>query len=83
MQDYQRDRTRVNEVIRKSGIVVVINKNHVKEPQHMVTTMWEVYKAGYVAECTFRIEANILREGMQELTRCRVPPNFRLASQIN
>jgi len=71
MSDYQRDRTRVDKVIRKSGIVVVMNKNHVKAPEHMVTTMWEVYQAGYVAECTFRIEEAILREGMQELTKKR------------
>lgn len=68
---YQRDRNRVNKVIRKSGIVVVINKDHVKNPEHMVTTMWEVYQAGYVAECTFRIEEAILREGMKELTKRR------------
>ena len=71
MSDYQRDRARVDKIIRKSGIVVVMNKNHVKEPAHMVTTMWEVYQAGYVAECTFRIEEAILREGMQELTKKR------------
>jgi 2-keto-3-deoxy-6-phosphogluconate aldolase len=37
----------------------------------MVTTMWEVYQAGYVAECTFRIDEGILREGMRELTKMR------------
>ncbi len=71
MSDYKRNRDRVNKAIRKSGIVVVVNKNHVKEPEHMVTTMWEIYKAGYVAECTFRIEEHILREGMKELTKKR------------
>ncbi|MCD5401183.1 bifunctional 4-hydroxy-2-oxoglutarate aldolase/2-dehydro-3-deoxy-phosphogluconate aldolase [candidate division NPL-UPA2 bacterium] len=71
MPDYQRDRNRVDKVVRKSGIVVVMNKNHVKNPEHMVTTMWEVYQVGYVAECTFRIEEAILREGMQELTKRR------------
>ena len=71
MSDYKRDRARVDKAIRKSGIVVVMNKKHVKKPEHMVTTMWEVYKAGYVAECTFRIEESILKEGMQELTRKR------------
>ncbi len=71
MSDYKRNRDRVNKAIRKSGIVVVVNKNHVKEPEHMVTTMWEIYKAGYVAECTFRIEEAILKEGMKELTKKR------------
>jgi hypothetical protein len=33
----------------------------------MVMTMRAVYDAGYVAECTFRIEADILREAMREL----------------
>lgn len=71
MPDYQRDRVRVGRVICKSGVVVVVNKNHVKNPEHMITTMWEIYQAGYVAECTFRIEEAILREGMQELTERR------------
>ena len=71
MSDYQRDRKRVDQVIRQKGIVVVMNKDHVKEPAHMVTTMWEVYQAGYVAEITFRIDEGILREGMQELVRLR------------
>jgi len=71
MLDYQRNRDRVDKAIRKSVVVVVVNKNHVKEPEHMVTTMWEIYKAGYVAECTFRIEEYILKEGMQELTKKR------------
>ena len=61
----------VDQVVRKSGVVVVMNRKHVKNPQHMVTTMWEVYQAGYVAECTFRIDAGILREGMKELVKMR------------
>jgi len=71
MADYQRDPTRVDKVMRKSGIVVVMNKDHVKEPAHMVTTMWEVYQAGYVAEITFRIDEGILAEAMQELVKMR------------
>ena len=71
MLEYQRDRHRVDKVIRKSGVVVVMNKKHVRTPEHMVTTMWEVYQAGYVAECTFRIEQAILKEAMQELRRRR------------
>ncbi len=72
MLDYKRNRERVDKAIRKSRIVVVMNKNHVKEPEHMITTMWEIYKAGYIAECTFRIEEHILKEGMKELTKKRV-----------
>jgi len=71
MGEYQRDRSRVDKVIRKSGIVVVMNKKHVKKSEHMVTTMWEIYQAGYVAECTFRIDQTILKEAMQELTKRR------------
>jgi 2-keto-3-deoxy-6-phosphogluconate aldolase len=33
--------------------------------------MWEVYRAGYIAECTFRIDTGILKEGMHELIRKR------------
>lgn len=75
MAQYKRDRSRVDKAIRASGVVVVINKKHVKNPQHMVTTMWEVYQAGYVAECTFRIDEGILREAMGELVakRAEVP----------
>lgn len=68
MSTYKRDIKRVDLAVRKSGIVVVLNKKHVKTPEHMVTTMWEVYQAGYVAECTFRIDSSILKEGMGELT---------------
>ncbi len=71
MVDYKKDRSRVDAAMRKSGVVVVMNKNHVKNPEHMVTTMWEVYQAGYVAECTFRIDKGILAEAMQELTAKR------------
>ena len=71
MAEYQRDPKRVDAAMRKSGVVVVMNKDHVKCPEDMVTTMTEVYKAGYVAEITFRIEEEILREGMQELVKTR------------
>ena len=67
MADYERNQSRVDAAMRRSGVVVVMNKNHVKNPEHMVTTMWEVYQAGYVAECTFRIDKGILAEAMQEL----------------
>lgn len=57
----------VDKVLRKSGICVVMNRKHVKTPAHMIATMWEVYQAGLVAECTFRIDPAILKEAMQEL----------------
>lgn len=77
MADYQRDRARVDAALRKSGVVVVMNKNHVRCPEDMVTTMTEVHRAGLVAEITFRIEEEILREGMRELVRLRAegPPD--------
>jgi 2-keto-3-deoxy-6-phosphogluconate aldolase len=68
---YERDRTRTDEMVRKSGVCVVMNKSHIRKPEHMVTTMKAVYEFGYVAEVTFRIEAGILREAMQELVKLR------------
>jgi len=68
---YQRDRSRVDGVLRKAGVVVVMNRDHVKKPEDLVTTMWEVYQAGFVAECTFRIDGAIIKEAMQELTKRR------------
>ena len=71
MAEYKRDIKRVDKAIRKSGIVVVMNKKHVRTPVDLVATMWEVYKAGYIAECTFRIDEDIIRETMQELGKRR------------
>lgn len=68
---YSRDPSRVEEVLRRAGVVVVMNCDHVQTPEHLVTTMWEVHRAGYVAECTFRIDEGIIREGMQELVKRR------------
>jgi 2-keto-3-deoxy-6-phosphogluconate aldolase len=67
MVEYQRDRARVGQALCASGIVVVMNRDHVKKPDDLVTTMWEVYQAGLVAECTFRIDGAIIKEAMQEL----------------
>jgi len=77
MPDYKRDRARVEKVLRSAGVVVVMNRDHVKKPEDLVTTMWEVYQAGYVAECTFRIDTAIVREAMQELVvrRAGAPPD--------
>jgi 2-keto-3-deoxy-6-phosphogluconate aldolase len=71
MAGYKRDRARVDAAMRKSGVCVVMNKNHVTRPEHLVTTMRAVCEAGYVAECTFRIDEGLIREAMQELTRIR------------
>jgi 2-keto-3-deoxy-6-phosphogluconate aldolase len=68
---YTKNRKQVDAALRKSGIVVVMNRDHVKTPEHMVVTMQEVWKAGFVAECTMRIDAAILREGMKELRKLR------------
>jgi 2-keto-3-deoxy-6-phosphogluconate aldolase len=75
--NHQRDRKRVDRVMRAAGVVVVMNKDHVKKPEDLLVTMQEVYHAGYVAEATFRIEEDILREGMKELVKVRAaaPPD--------
>ncbi|HEW78922.1 MAG TPA: bifunctional 4-hydroxy-2-oxoglutarate aldolase/2-dehydro-3-deoxy-phosphogluconate aldolase [Phycisphaerales bacterium] len=67
MSEYKPDRGRVDRAVRQSGVVVVMNKKHIKTPEDMVTTMYEVYQAGFIAECTFRIDAGILKDAMQEL----------------
>ena len=72
MANYTFDVKRVDTALRKSGIVVVMNKSHIQAPDHFVTTMWEVYQAGYVSECTFRIDPGLLKEGMQELLKRRM-----------
>ena len=71
MADYKRDRKKVDAAVRKSGVVVVMNKKHVRNAEDLVTTMHEVYKAGYVAECTFRIDEGIISEAMAELRKKR------------
>lgn len=71
MSEYKRNRSVTDQAIRRSGIMVVMNKKHVRSAEHLVETMWEVYQAGYVAECTFRIDTGIIREAMAELTRRR------------
>ena len=75
MSSYQRDRARVDKAVRASGVVVVMNRDHVKKPEDLVTTMWEVYQADLVAECTFRIDTALIKEAMSELVvrRAGVP----------
>jgi len=68
---YKYNRARVDAAMRKSGVVVVMNKSHIQKPEHFVTTMWEVYQAGFISECTFRIDPGLLKEGMQELVSRR------------
>lgn len=76
MTGYSRDRKRVDSLLRKCGIVVVMNKNHVQTAEHMVITMKSIYDAGLVAEVTFRIDEGILREGMKELVKlCEQAPS--------
>jgi len=36
---YQFDRKRVDRLMRESGVVVVMNKDHVKKPEDMIVTM--------------------------------------------
>ena len=71
MADYTYKRERVDQALRASGVVVVMNKSHIQAPEHFVTTMKAVYEAGYVCECTFRIDPGLLKEGMQELVQLR------------
>lgn len=71
MADYKPDISRTDKIVRDTGVVVVVNKKHVATAEHVVTTMWEIYQAGYVAECTFRIDEAIVAEAMQELTNRR------------
>ena len=71
MAEYKYDINRVDTALRKSGVVVVMNKSHIQAPEHFVTTMWEVYQAGFVSECTFRIDPGLLKEGMHELAQRR------------
>jgi 2-keto-3-deoxy-6-phosphogluconate aldolase len=71
MSEYVRDRKKADAAMRKSGIVVVMNKSHIRKPQDMVTTMKAVHEAGLIAEVTFRIEEELLREAMSELVRLR------------
>jgi 2-keto-3-deoxy-6-phosphogluconate aldolase len=71
MTEYKRERGRADKALRAAGVVVVMNRDHVRKAEDLVTTMWEVYQAGYVAECTFRIDEALIREAMRELTRRR------------
>ena len=71
--------------MRSSGVVVVMNASHIKTPEHAVTTMQLVQEAGSVAEVTFRIDADLLREAMAELVavRAKAPAGKPFAELYN
>ena len=71
MNQYKRNRVITDRIIRKSGIVVVMNKKHVRNAEDLIVTMQEVHKAGFAAECTFRIDEGIVKEAMKELVKIR------------
>jgi 2-keto-3-deoxy-6-phosphogluconate aldolase len=71
MAEYKRDSKRVDKILRKIGVVVVMGRDHAKKPEDFINTVKAIYEAGFVAEVTFRIDEYILREGMTELTKLR------------
>jgi 2-keto-3-deoxy-6-phosphogluconate aldolase len=71
MTEYIRDQKRVDKVLRKIGVVVVMGKDHAKKSEDVVNTVKAIYEAGLVAEVTFRIDESLLREAMSELTKMR------------
>jgi len=77
MSEYKKDRVRFDKIIRRVGVICVMNKKHARSADHIVTTMWEIYQAGFIAECTFRIDGGLIKEAMQELTqrRAKTPAN--------
>lgn len=72
---YRYDIGRADTAIRDSGVMVVVNANHAKTAEHLVTTMWEVYQFGYVPEVVLRTKGHftmgLVNEAMQELTKRR------------
>lgn len=75
MAEYKREPAKVDRVLRKKGVVVVMGKDHAKKPEDLINSVKAIYEAGYVAEVTFRIEAGILKEATSELTRMRAQSN--------
>ena len=73
--EYERDPARVEKALREKGIVVVMGKGHAKKPVDLINSVKAIYEAGYVAEVTFRIEEEMLREAMSELTLIRAKSN--------
>lgn len=68
---YTRDPKRVEKVLRNKGIVVVMGRGHAKSPEDVINTVTAVVEAGYVAEVTFRIPEEILKEAMSDLLKMR------------
>lgn len=75
MAEYKRDPARVDKVLRKKGIVIVMGKNHARNADDVVNTVKAIKEFGYVPEVTFRIDEGILREAMSELIRMRSESN--------
>lgn len=57
--------------LRQRGLIVVIGRGHVSSPEDLVNIFRAVDNAGYVAEATFRIDIDLVREAMPELIRLR------------
>ncbi len=71
MPEYTRDPKRVDRALREKGIVVVMGRDHARNPQDVINTVQAIYEAGLIAEVTFRIPEGILKEAMGELRRRR------------
>ena len=71
MAEYIMDPKRVDKVLRKIGVVIVMGRDHAKKAGDLINSVKAIYKAGYVAEVTFRIDEGMLREAMNELTKIR------------
>ena len=68
---YTRDPKRVDRALRDKGVVVVMGRDHARNPQDVINSVQAIYDAGYVAEVTFRIPEPILKEAMVELRKRR------------
>ena len=68
---YSKDPKLVEKALRNKGIVVVMGRGHVKEPQDVINTVTAIVDAGYIAEVTFRIPEKILEEAMADLLKIR------------
>ena len=71
MAEYIMDPKRVDKVLRKIGVVIVMGRDHARKAGDLINSVKAIYKAGYVAEVTFRIDEGMLREAMNELTKIR------------
>ena len=69
--EFSLNRARTAAAVRNSGVVVVMNRKHVKSPDDLVTTMRTLHQAGFVAETTLRIDRKIIEEAMPDLQELR------------